>query len=181
VTCTVHPLYSVVSDVRFADSAEFGLEAERLGVHVVRISGDITGFWFNDLSMRWRDHAVAIAGMTAHGPLFCLERFAWDHGMRVVFRGTHLVLDAHHVAHALTGPSGTIARAQTLGLEGPDWARDVARLVSACEVAGEPSSAELMTVLATGGRDDMPEPLVSWVIAPACAGALRSLVTLGGR
>jgi hypothetical protein len=24
--------------------------------------------------------------LTAHGPLFCLERLAWDHGMRVIAR-----------------------------------------------------------------------------------------------
>jgi hypothetical protein len=79
-------LYRVIADVRFADGAAFGFEAERLGLHVVRINGDITDFWFNDLSLRWREEAVSIAGMTAHGPLFCLERFAWDHGLRVVAR-----------------------------------------------------------------------------------------------
>lgn len=86
VTGSVRSLYRVVADARFAESVAFGLEAERLGVPVVRITGDITEFWFNDLSLRWKDDAVAIAGMTAHGPLFCLERFAWDYGLRVVER-----------------------------------------------------------------------------------------------
>lgn len=86
VTGRLRSLYRVVADVRFAESAAFGLEAERHGVPVVRITGDITEFWFNDLSLRWKDDAIAIAGMTAHGPLFCLERFAWDYGLRVVER-----------------------------------------------------------------------------------------------
>ena len=85
-TGNLRSLYRVVADVRFADGAAFGLEAERYGLHVVRINGDITDFWVNDLSLRWREEAASIAGMTAHGPLFCLERFAWDHGLRVVAR-----------------------------------------------------------------------------------------------
>ena len=50
------------------------------------IRGDITDLWFHDLDPQWKKQPVAIAGLTAHGPLFCLERLAWDHGMRVVSR-----------------------------------------------------------------------------------------------
>jgi hypothetical protein len=32
--------------------------------------------------------------MTTHGPLFCLERWAWDHGLRVVARTEHAVATA---------------------------------------------------------------------------------------
>ena len=96
-------LYRVVADVRFADGAAFGLLAEHLGYDVVRITGDITDFWFNDLSLRWKAEAVAIAGVTAHGPLFCLERFGWDHGLRVVFRGTSRADDPLHVRPSSTG------------------------------------------------------------------------------
>ena len=89
----VHHLYKVVADVRFAHSAQgraFSVEAERFGADIVRIEGDITDFWFNDLSLRWKDGPAAIAGLTEHGPLFCLERLGWDHRMRVVFRHEHL-------------------------------------------------------------------------------------------
>jgi hypothetical protein len=89
-------LYCVVADVRFADAVAFGLLAEHLGYEVVRVAGDITDFWFNNLSLRWKEEAVAIAGVTAHGPLFCLERFAWDHGLRVVFRSTSPAADVLH-------------------------------------------------------------------------------------
>jgi hypothetical protein len=102
-------LYRVVADVRFADGAAFALLAEQLGYDVVRIAGDMTDFWFNDLSLRWKEEAVAIAGVTAHGPLFCLERFAWDHGLRVVFRGPSRTADALHV-NASAEPLETISR-----------------------------------------------------------------------
>ena len=82
-------VYKAVADVRFAAGSAFAAEAARLGLDVERITGDITDFWFRDLSQRWKESAVPIAGLTAHGPLFCLERLAWDHGLRVVVRQEH--------------------------------------------------------------------------------------------
>jgi hypothetical protein len=81
--------YKVVVDRRFPDSVAFGAEMTRLGAPVHTMQGDITDLWYHDLDRRWRQGPVAIAGMTAHGPLFCLERLAWDHGMRVVLRTEH--------------------------------------------------------------------------------------------
>ena len=94
-------LHRVVTDVRFADGVAFGRLAEHLGYEVVRIKGDITDFWFNDLSLRWNEEPVAIAGLTAHGPLFCLERFGWDRGLRVVFHSTSLGAQALYVNPSL--------------------------------------------------------------------------------
>jgi hypothetical protein len=78
--------YKVIVDERFPASVEFGMEMSRLGAPIHTIQGDITDLWFHDLDARWKQSPVAIAGLTAHGPLFCLERLAWDHGMRVVLR-----------------------------------------------------------------------------------------------
>ena len=78
--------YKVIFDHRFPASREFGAEMEKLGAPVYGIHGDITELWFHDLYHRWRQSPAPIAGMTAHGPLFCLERLAWDHGMRVLYR-----------------------------------------------------------------------------------------------
>jgi hypothetical protein len=75
--------YAVLADERFVDSVAFAAMAERLGHRTVRFRGDVTDFWFNDLSVRWKNGPATICGVTEHGPLFCLERFAWDHGMRV--------------------------------------------------------------------------------------------------
>jgi hypothetical protein len=76
----------LVCDVRFAQAAALASDAERRGQSVARIDGDITDFWFNELSLRWKEAPIAVAGLTAEGPLFCLERWAWDCGLRVVAR-----------------------------------------------------------------------------------------------
>jgi hypothetical protein len=84
--------YNVIFDERFPAGAAFGEEWQARGASVFAIRGDITDLWFHDLDVQWKKQPVPIAGLTAHGPLFCLERLAWDHGMRVVSRveqGTH--------------------------------------------------------------------------------------------
>jgi hypothetical protein len=48
-------------------------------VHAIR--GDITDLWFHDLDLRWKQGPAPIAGLTTHGPLFCLERLAWGKGI----------------------------------------------------------------------------------------------------
>jgi hypothetical protein len=86
------PFYKVVFDERFPASVAFGEEWRARGTSVHAIRGDITDLWFHDLELEWKKRPAPVAGLTAHGPLFCLERLAWDKGMRVVFRvaqGTH--------------------------------------------------------------------------------------------
>ncbi len=78
--------YKVIFDERFPASVDFGVEWIARGAAVHPIRGDITDLWFHDLDHQWKKRPVPIAGLTAHGPLFCLERLAWDHGMRVVSR-----------------------------------------------------------------------------------------------
>jgi hypothetical protein len=56
VEIVTSPLYCVVCDVRSLWSNDFAREAERLGIRVVRTTGDITDFWFTDLSLRWHDY-----------------------------------------------------------------------------------------------------------------------------
>lgn len=78
--------YKVIFDERFPASVAYGDEWKLRGASVHAIHGDITDLWFHDLDHQWKKQPVAIAGLTGHGPLFCLERLAWDHGMRVVSR-----------------------------------------------------------------------------------------------
>lgn len=85
--------YKVVFDHGFPASVQFGMEMERLGATVHGIRGDITDLWFRDLYYRWKQGPAAIAGMTAYGALFCLERLAWDSGMRVLSRTDHPAAD----------------------------------------------------------------------------------------
>lgn len=79
-------LYKVLFDQRFAASRDFGHEARMHGHAVQGFNGDITNVWYRDLHPRWKQGPAAIAGLTAHGALFCLERLAWDVGMRVTHR-----------------------------------------------------------------------------------------------
>lgn len=79
-------LYTVLCDERFAESVAFAEEMSRRGTPVTRFRGDITEFWYRDLSRRWKASPIAIAGVTTHGPLFCLERWGWDHGLRIAHR-----------------------------------------------------------------------------------------------
>lgn len=83
------PLYKVLYDTRFAASVAFARRAEALGLAVHAMAGDMTRFWYDDLYYRWRQGPAAIAGLTAHGALFCLERLAWEQRMRVVHRVEH--------------------------------------------------------------------------------------------
>jgi hypothetical protein len=78
--------YTVLCDRRFDRSVAFANALAKRGVPVTSFDGDITDFWYRDLSLLWRQRPVAIAGATTHGPLFCLERWAWDHGLRVTYR-----------------------------------------------------------------------------------------------
>jgi hypothetical protein len=99
------PFYKVIVDHRFPASVEFGNEMKKVGAVVYGIRGDITDLWFHDLDRRWKQGPVPIAGMTAHGPLFCLERLAWDNGMRVLSRTDHPpVGDAEPLITWIIGP-----------------------------------------------------------------------------
>lgn len=88
-------LYTVVCDERFAASLAFAEAMSRRGTPVTRFRGDISDFWYGDLSRRWKDDPVAIAGVTTHGPLFCLERWGWDHGLRLAYRQDLSVAGEH--------------------------------------------------------------------------------------
>ncbi len=85
------PLYKVIFDSRTATGRSFGTEIARIAApHVAHaIEGDVTDVWYRDLYPRWKRSPAAIAGLTDYAAAFCLERLAWDFGMRTVFRADH--------------------------------------------------------------------------------------------
>jgi hypothetical protein len=85
----VAAIYKVLYDTRFAASVAFARRAAARGLAVHAMAGDMTRFWYDDLYHRWLQGPAAIAGLTAHGALFCLERLAWEQRMRVVYRKEH--------------------------------------------------------------------------------------------
>jgi hypothetical protein len=161
-------LYKVIFDERHASSRAFAGEVKRLGAPVHPIKGDITDLWFNDLDARWKKEPVAIAGLTEHGPLFCLERLAWDHGMRVVYRADHTYRADGYMEHELSGSERMLRGAVELSSSGPDWSARVAALLTRCPVSR--AQASQLTVVTPGAKQaGDPEHLVSWVIAPVGA------------
>ena len=84
-------LHKVVFDRRSAAGRSFGSEIARTaGAHLVHaIDGDVTDVWYHDLYPRWQRDPAPIAGLTDFAAIFCLERLAWDFGMRTVFRAEH--------------------------------------------------------------------------------------------
>jgi hypothetical protein len=166
----VTPLYKVLFDARFPASVRFGTAARSLGVATHLIRGDITDLWYHDLDARWKKSPVAIAGLTAQGAIFCLERLAWDHGMRVVFRGDHQYLPDGSIEHALVGPESLMHQASGLRSDGDDWGARLASLVAHVpEGQSAPAKASLRARAAPPAGTES-ESLVSWVIAPV-AGA----------
>jgi hypothetical protein len=158
------PLYKALYDLRFADSIAFARRVESLGVAVHAIEGDMTRVWYDDLYHRWRSGPAAIAGLTAHGPLFCLERLAWDHGMRVVFRAEHKFSSAACVAHELTGPLVMLDEASSLDTS-ETWAARIADVVTRCPRGRAEIGSTALSQGQPAGRAE--DSLYSWVIAPA--------------
>jgi hypothetical protein len=169
-TAPVTPLYKVVFDERFPASVAFGTEARRLGLPTHSIRGDITDLWFRELDAQWKKKPVAVAGLTAQGALFCLERLAWDHGMRVVFRGDHQYPPAGSIEHVLTGPESVVHQAASLQNDGDDWAIRVANLVARIPEGHSTPAKGTIRARATEPPNTEAEDLISWVIAPV-AGA----------
>jgi hypothetical protein len=162
------PLYKVVFDQRFLSSRAFAGEVKRLGAPVFGIKGDITDLWFHDLDARWKREPIGIAGLTEHGPLFCLERLAWDHGMRVVYRADHTYRSDGYMEHELTGSEQMLREAVDLSSSGANWSSRMAGLLTRCPA--NPARASKMTVVTPTARPaDDPRHLVSWVIAPVGA------------
>lgn len=87
------PLLGVVYDTRFDESVAFARRSAMLGLRAHAIAGDMTHLWFDEIYHHWRQGPAALAGLTAHGPLFCFAELARDVGMRVVFRAEHRSAD----------------------------------------------------------------------------------------
>jgi hypothetical protein len=157
-------LYKVLFDTRFPASVAFAGRAAARGFAVHAIAGDMTRFWYDDLYRRWRQEAAAIAGLTAHGALFCLERLAWEQRMRVVYRGEHRPMADGCMAHDFHGPLELIAAAAAATAE-TDWAAELADVVAVCPRARVPSDVAQSATARTAAAPQS-ERLYSWVIAP---------------
>lgn len=154
----------VVYDSDFAEAVGFAEEASRLGLETHPIEGDVTGLWLRRLSLLWRERPGPVAGLTRQGALFCLERLAWDAGMRVVLQIDH-ARSAAGTRHAVfgAGDRGPAVEA-ALDAAGVRFGVAAARLLSRWD-------AREAVIWRTGATAvaEAPEPLVSWMIAPVRA------------
>jgi hypothetical protein len=162
-------LAAVVHDERFAAAIAFAHESARIGSSVHAMDGDITDLWYGNLHYLWQSRAAAVAGLTTHGPLFCLERLGWDYGLRLVFRTAHHEVREGIFEHQPSGRQPLNSEMGALRSAGREWpielAHSIARRASAVSrplgdiyLGREAPSAVAMLHDA--------EPLFSWLLAP---------------
>ena len=164
-------VHAVVVDQRFAESVEFGRQLGRLGAETYGMHGDVTDVWYSRLHPLWKAGGVAVAGLTASGVLFCLERLAWDHNLRVVYRGSHQRVAADRIEHAMLVKADWSALSQDIAGSNASWpaavAASIAQMESPCPAVPTGRALQPMcsTALRGPGRPT-DSPLFSWVIAP---------------
>jgi hypothetical protein len=160
-----HRIHKVVYDGRFAEPVRFAKAAGALGLEAHAISGDMTALWYGELDGLWRRQAVAIAGMTRHGPMFCFEMLARDHGMRLVYQAEHLITGAE-VRHSVSGALPSLRRSAGLTRSGAAWPELMASLVADTPVEPALSGAVGVVTRTHDGGGAADEPLFTWVIGP---------------
>jgi hypothetical protein len=156
-------VYEVLYDTRFPASVEFARRAAANGQRIVATNGDITRVWYDDLYHRWRAGPAAVAGLTAHGALFCLAELARAERMRVVFRAEHSAVAAGGVAHAIEGDAGLLAVAVAAAASAC-WPAAMADVVARCPA--ERSEWRRARAFTPASVEVPGEPLYSWIIAP---------------
>jgi hypothetical protein len=165
------PLTALLVDADSRDAQRLGRIAAADGMPVQSIRSDLTEVYCDRLAPRWREgRGVAVGGLTRAGPLFYLERLAWDAGMRVVFLGRHEISGDVPPSHSMRGPRAPIdAFHDSVRLIG--WHAALARVLRTIPAA-TPAIRPLSSV-----RDAMvagDSALFSWVIAPVPGSEVRS-------
>ncbi|MFV0645409.1 MAG: hypothetical protein ACK5NN_13080 [Sphingomonadaceae bacterium] len=148
-------------DYSLPAAATFTRRIREYGGRVEHFTGDISRLWRKLLLPRLQAAPVHLAGLTGSGALFCLERWAWDLGMRVVLRIDHVPQadGSWHHRSAADLPDSAIRHLENAG---NDFASHAADIV----IAGAPLQIDCTHAAAVHSADNMPSPTVSWVIAP---------------
>jgi hypothetical protein len=165
---TILRLEHFVFDNRFAFAVAVAQYAARAAVHPAETAGDLTALWYDRLDLEWRRAPAALAGVTTQAGLFVLETLAADHGMRVIYRGRHGLLQDGVVGHSLTGPAALVAQ-PFAGSAISDCARRLGSAMTRCPIGAVTAQCEFTTPADHSAAHS--EPLFSWVIAPRLAAA----------
>jgi hypothetical protein len=160
------PLSAVVYDTRFPESVRFAERLSTQGVQTLAIEADMTRLWYDHIYHQWKRGVAPIAGLTAHGPMFCFAELARDVRMRVVFRAEHHLRGAQ-AAHALTGPQPMVTDALIACGRQPEFGAAMAGIVTRCPIGrSEIADANIGTLSSEPDED----ALYTWLIAPATRG-----------
>jgi hypothetical protein len=156
-------------DERFIQSRNAGDRLAAGGATLIAIpDGDVTQVWLQHIGPAWKRQPLTVTGLTARPALFCLEQFARDYGLRVVYHGEHIVHVEGRTEHRLLrGAQSAGLAPYDLSLAGWLWPARVAEAMAnlSHETPGErfgPSAAALNPSLPLGAR-----LLTSWIIAAA--------------
>lgn len=163
---------AVVTEVGSPAAQQFGARSRANGLAVHEIFGDVTNLWVDVLHQQWRELPRAIAGLTSAPALFCLERLAWDYGMRVIHHATHSQtsgLASRHCAETRVWQLDS----QYLAAANTDWPEYIADTVAAVRLpsaarSGPSAVCDSHAIFRDG------DVLHSWVIAPSGAPSLRA-------
>jgi hypothetical protein len=159
------PLFRVLYDRYTSEGISFGAEAARQGVPISATGSDLGGVWMHEIEPRWQREPVAIAGLTAGAPLFCLEYLARDYGVELVYRIEHAPVEGGRVQHTVTGPGGLSGRVDALAAAGDQWPAVAAAL--AAEFPAVLPARPAIPLLDLAERTDRAaEPFYSWLLAP---------------
>lgn len=170
------PIYKVVFDRRYADSIRFAERAAALGLATAAIEGDMTRVWYEDIHHEWQRRPIAIAGLTAHGPLFCFEQLGRDSGLRVAFRAEHQRAQHDEPSHALSGPGPLLDACAELDRAGSRWPAVMADAVASCPTGRwQMRAARAATPNAAWRADARNVKLYTWIIAPTLRAQQQAL------
>ena len=157
----------VVYDTRFPQSVAFAERCAASGLRTCAIDADMTKLWYDEVYHRWKEGPQAIAGVTAHGPMFCFSELARDVRMRLVFRAAHRLAPDGIAAHDVNGPQTMVSEAIGACERRSGLGAAMAGVVTRCPVGRhEITSARLGTELVQTDES----ALYTWMIAPATHG-----------
>ncbi len=160
-------VHAVIVDSRHTQARTLGARLADSGAAVHALAdGDVTQLWLRHIGPAWKRSPVGVAGLTEPPALFCLEQFAWSHGLRVVFHAEHIVQADGRTQHqVLRSGQGAACSTHELRRAGPLWPTVVADAFTAHRAAAArpafgPSDAGLSPPLPAGAG-----LLTSWIIA----------------
>lgn len=149
-------------DRNYAQAASFARRARSAGGQIHEVCGDATPLWRRVLDPGMGSKGRSFAGLTCPTALFCLERMAWDRGMRVMFRIDH----AHHSEgrwrHISAAPISDVMLGRLIA-DGDGFGRAAFDILLASGAYwGDATNAAPLS----GASSQAIAPLTSWVIAP---------------